>query len=40
MDLMNGTQDFNLKLTFETYAPITIDVRDFDVKSPNTRLNT
>ncbi len=30
---MNGKQDFNLKLTFETYAPVTIDVRDINVKS-------
>lgn len=32
MDLMNGTQYFNLKLTFETYAPITIVVKDFNTK--------
>jgi hypothetical protein len=39
MDLINGKQDFNLKLTFETYVPITIVVRDFNVKSPNTKLS-
>ncbi len=39
MDLMNGKQDFNLKITFETYVAITIDVRDFNVKSPNTKLS-
>lgn len=26
MDLINGKQDFNLKLTFETYAPIIVVV--------------
>lgn len=33
MHLMNGKQYSNLKLTFKTYAPITIVVRDFHVKS-------
>ncbi len=39
MDLMNGKQDFNLKFTFETYAPIINVVMDFNVKSLNTKVS-